>query len=260
MALHIRPRYARLDVDEGQDLTEDNFHYTHLDWDIPLDKAAVITLDCWAWHYSRQCRERIDQITRERIGPLLAACREHGLQIIHAPAGPVTQKSKGWVNLLEGVEPRDPWPGSPDWPPAEFRRATGDYARYARPSERHDELRDTHRETKRWYHPSAEPIDGEAVILNGEELHRLCHQRGILHLFYVGFNTNACMIYRDYSIKEMIARGYHGILLRDATTGMELADTVDDMICTRGQIASLEQFGAYTLETEELINALRNQK
>jgi nicotinamidase-related amidase len=258
MALHVRPRYARLGVDDGQELTEDNFHYAHLDWMFPLEQAALIALDCWSWHYSRQCHDRIDRITREHIRPLLEACRTHGLQVIHAPAGGVAEKSDGWVNLLEGVEKQGEYPDLPDWPPADFRNKSGDFASFARPRETHEAVTDEHRENKRWYHQCAAPIAGEAVILNGEELHRLCAQRGIMHLFYVGFNTNACMVYRDYSIKDMIARGYHGILLRDATTGMELADTVDDMTCTRGQIASLEQFGAYTLKTNELITALRN--
>jgi len=77
-----------------------------------------------------------------------------------------------------------------------------------------------------------------------------------VHLFYVGFNTNACIIYRDYGIKDMTARGYHGIPVRDATTGMETAETYQDMICTKGVIATLEQFGSYTVATDELVAAL----
>jgi hypothetical protein len=58
----------------------------------------------------------------------------------------------------------------------------------------------------------------------------------------------------------MIERGYHGILVRDATTGMETADTLDTMACTEGIIATLEQFGGFTVATDELIAAMTQAK
>lgn len=258
MTLHIRPRYIRLDVDADQDFTEANFRHKELDWHVPIEQAAVVCVDCWAWHYSRQCMERIDQITRQRIAPLLSAARKHGLKIVHAPAWPVAEKSPGWVNLLKDVRKQPEYPDSPVWPPKDFVSKTGDYAALARPREPHETMIAEHGQKHRWYHECAAPAPGEPVILNGEELHRWCANQRVLHLFYVGFNTNACIVMRDYGILAMMRRGYHGILVRDATTGMEVADTVDDMTCTRGQIASLEQFGAYTVTTDQLITALEN--
>lgn len=258
MTLHIRPRYVRLDVDPGQELTERNFHYRELDWHIPIEQAAIVCVDCWAWHYSRQCMERIDLITRQRIAPLLEAARRNGLKIVHGPASPVAEKSPGWLNLLKDVKKQPPYPDSPNWPPPDCVEKTGQFASLARPPEAHDALRDDHRRTLRWYHECAVPLPGEPVIQNGEELHRWCALQRVLHLFYVGFNTNACIVMRDYGILAMMARQYHGILVRDATTGMEVADTVEQMICTRGQIASLEQFGAYTVTTDQLLSTLKN--
>jgi nicotinamidase-related amidase len=246
-------------VDDGRELTERNFHYAELDWSFPIEQAALVCVDCWAWHYSRECLDRIDEIMRKRVSPLIAAARRHGLQIVHGPASPVAEKSEGWLNLLKHVEKQKEYPDSPAWPSVEFMRKTGDYQRFARPRESHEAVNVEHRRTRRWYHECCTPIAGEPVILNGEELHRWCARHGVLHLFYVGFNTNACVVMRDYGILAMMARGYHGILVRDATTGMEIADTVADMICTRGQIASREQFDAYTVSTDQLIEALRNQ-
>lgn len=258
--ISLRPRYARLAVDEGIELAERNYHYKHLDWRVPIRDCALICLDVWNYHYSVDTLERVEDITRNRIAPLVAACREHGLQVIHGPASPVVEKSPNWIKLLNLSERQPEWPNSPQWPPPEFRRRTGDYAQFARPVEWHHEYCfNYHPFNLRDFHETVRPEGDEAVILNGEELHRLCAQRGILHLFYVGFNTNACMIYRDYGIKDMIARGYHGILLRDCTTGMELADTVADLTCTRGMIATLEQFGAYSMESGELIEALKQK-
>ena len=73
---------------------------------------------------------------------------------------------------------------------------------------------------------------------------------------YVGFNTNCCIMFRDYGLPAMNDRGYSTILVRDGTMGMETADTCKDSTCTRGTIASLEQFGSYTLSSREIIEAL----
>lgn len=260
MTLHIHPRYIRLDVDAGQELTEQNFQYRELDWHIPIDQAAIVCVDCWAWHFSRECMERIDQITRQRIAPLLSAARRHGLKIVHGPASPVAEKSPGWLNLLKDVKKHPAYPDSPNWPPADFMEKSGPYALFARPAEPHDQMKDDHRRTLRWYHECTVPAPGEPVIQSGEELHRWCAAQRVLHLFFVGFNTNACIVMRDYGILAMMSRGYHGILVRDATTGMEVAETVEQMICTRGQIASLEQFDAYTVTTDQFLSALKNSQ
>jgi nicotinamidase-related amidase len=254
--MHVRPRYVRLGVDEGQELAERNYHHAWLDWDVQLDRCALVLVDVWNWHYSVDTLERVDAISRNQIASLLAACRENGMQVIHAPAWPVATRQPNWVNMLEGVEPRTQYPDSPQWPPADFRAKRGEYAQFARPSEAHHEYNNYHTQNLRDFHEACRPLPTEPVILNGEELHRLCAERGIVHLFYVGFNTNACIIYRDYGIKDMIERGYHGILVRDATTGMETAETHDTMACTEGIIATLEQFGAYTVATDELIESM----
>ena len=257
--LRLRPRYYRLYTDPGVELAEANYRHAELDWQLPLREAALICLDCWNDHFSRDTLERIETISRDVIAPLLAACREHGLQVIHAPAWPVAQKHPNWLRLMEDRQPQPPWPDSPDWPPAPFREKTGEFAQFARPVEPQEEQRIRMRSEQRDFHPAVRPVGDEAVIHHGEELHRLCAQRGILHLFYVGFNTNACIVERDYGIRDMMGRGYHGILVRDATTGMETHETLPDMTCTRGQIASLEQFGAYTIAATELVEALANQ-
>ncbi len=100
------------------------------------------------------------------------------------------------------------------------------------------------------------PVGDEPVVLDGEELHRLCARRKILHLVYVGFNTNACIMLRDYGLPAMNRRGYTTILVRDGTFGMETATTCQDSACTRGAIADLEQFGSYTLSSRAIVNAL----
>ena len=259
--IHVRPRYFRLCTDAGVELAEENFRYNELDWQMPLNEAALICLDVWNYHFARDTFERTDAVTRRKIAPLVGACRRFGLQVIHTPAAPVATKHPNWVRLVDAKkEPRPPWPDSPDWPPEEFRKKEGIYAKYARPHELQEAERFRHRDEQRDFHPAVRPEGSEAVILNGEELHRVCAQRGILRLFYVGFHTNACIVMRDYGTYAMMQRGYDAILVRDCTTGMETHETKNELICTRGTIASLEQFGAYTVTSEELIDALSSAR
>ena len=255
--VHIRPRYYRLFTDPGTELAEENYRYRELDWPLRLDQAALISLDVWNYHYSRDTLERIEDISVNRIAPLVAACRAGGLQVIHAPAGPVAQKSPNWVQLMPDDEkPQPRYPKSPVWPPAEFRQKEGAYAEFGRPHEPQQAEIARQREEVRDFHPAVRPVGDEAVVLTGEELHRVCAQRGILFLIYVGFNTNACIVMRDYGTLRMKERGYDVILVRDCTTGMETHETKPDLVCTRGQIASLEQFGVYTVTSDQLVAAL----
>ena len=254
--VHLRPRHYRLYTDPAVEEAEANFRYAELDWSVPLSEAAVICLDVWNYHFARDTLERTDAVTREKILPVVRACRQAGLQVIHAPAAPVATKHPNWVRLVDAdAKPTPPWPDSPAWPPEEFVAKRGPYAKYARPHEPQRDVRDKHRQEQRDFHPAVRPEGDEAVVLNGEELHRLCAQRGILHLLYVGFHTNMCIVQRDYGTYAMMQRGYHAILVRDCTTGMETHETQRDMMCTRGTVATLEQL-AYTMTGAELIGAL----
>ena len=253
----LRPRYYRLYTDPGIVEAEENYRYRELDWEIPLADAALVCLDVWNWHYSKDTLDRTEHITREKIAPLVAVCRAAGLQVIHAPASPVAERHPNWVGLVpEGDGPKPVWLNSPDWPPKEFEETKGRFAQYARPEEPQKKPRKEHSQKLRDFHPVIRPQGDEAVILTGEELHRLCAQRGVLHLFYVGFNTNMCMIQRDYGTYEMMLRGYGVVLVRDCTTGMETHETKAQLMCTKGVIATLEQCGVYTVTSEALRKAL----
>ena len=76
----------------------------------------------------------------------------------------------------------------------------------------------------------------------------------LLFLLYAGFNTNACIINRDYGTIRMRDRGYRIILIRDCTTGMESKDTQATMAQTNGTILNLEMFGCFTIDSGQLIN------
>ena len=251
--VRIKPRYYRWHVDPGVEWMETNTGYAHLDWEVPLAQTALVLVDVWAHHYLKDTEARSEEIVRERIVPLAAACRKAGMQLIHAPAPGLAEEHPARVKLVSDEE----MAGSrlDDWPPPEFRSRSGDYRAYARPVEpREAEL--VKMRSKRQMHPLVQVEGDDVVILNGEELHRFCKQKGILFLFFLGFNTNACILLRDYGTIEMNKRGYEVIILRDCGTGMESFETHDALWQTRGAVLFLEMYGKFSATSEELIAGL----
>ncbi|MCI0625842.1 MAG: isochorismatase family protein [Acidobacteria bacterium] len=250
--LRTRPRYHRWHVDPGVDWLETNTGYASLDWSIPLSQAALVLVDVWQRHYLKDTELRGEEIIGDKLVPLLAACRDAGMKIVHAPSPPVAKVHPNWLKLVGETEMK---PEYDDWPPRQFRSRSGPYQRYKRPSEPREPERQAlppHR-----IHPKAEPLAREPVIATGEELHRYCKQKGVLFLFFAGFNTNACILSRDYGTLKMSERGYEIILVRDCTTGMESRETQPTLSQTRGAILLLEMFGQYSVASDEVIAGLR---
>jgi nicotinamidase-related amidase len=133
------------------------------------------------------------------------------------------------------------WPflEADDWPPAAFRRREGAFAQFRRRQPAQGAQFRAEREARR-IDPCVEPTAEDFVVATGEQLHRLCRERGLLHLFYAGFAANICIPFKDYGVRAVRARGYNVVLLRDCTTAIEGHDTVADRSGTRQAIRELE--------------------
>ena len=251
--LYIRPRYYRWFVEPGVEWVETNTGYAHLDWEIPIEQCGLVLVDVWDGHYLKDTDSRSEQIIQGNIRPLLSACRKSGLQLIHAPSPDQAKSHPAWVGPIQDTS--HPPCEKRDWPPTAFRRKSEEYSHFAKPMELRQPEIDLLR-ADRQIHPDAQPEGSDVVIATGDELHRYCHERQILFLFYLGFNTNACILLRDYGTVEMSKRGYEIIIVRDCTTGMESFETHDALGQTRGSILFLEMFGKYSITSPELIGGL----
>ncbi|MEQ1825323.1 MAG: isochorismatase family protein [Pirellula sp.] len=246
--LRIRPRYHRWHVDPGVEWIETNTAYAQLDWTIPLSQTALVLVDIWDHHYLKETEARAEKIIDERLVPLMTACRQAHMPIIHAPSPPQAVQHPNWVGKSQSSKVAEK---RSDWPPSEFRNKSGSYSSYRRPNEaRQPEL--TKLSANRIIHPKVQPVADEPVIATGDELHEHCKQHGILFLFYAGFNTNACILVRDYGTLDMSRRGYEVVLVRDCTTGMESRETQPTLSQTNGAILFLEMFGQYSVTSEEI--------
>lgn len=247
--LHIKPRYHRWHVDPGVEWLETNTGYATLDWQLPVSQTALVLVDVWQRHYLKDTEARTEKIIRENLVPLLDKCRHHGMKVIHCPSSSVAKRHPNWVNLADPPASIKP---EPAWPPQQFKNLNGSYAIYKRPLEPREAERQNLPALT--FHPMVQPLGTEAVVCSGGELHRYCEKEGLLFLLFAGFNTNACILSRDYGTLEMSKRGYQVILVRDCTTGMESATTQPTLAQTQGAILLLEMFGQYSIASSEVMD------
>ena len=92
-------------------------------------------------------------------------------------------------------------------------------------------------------------------MATGDQLHDLLRANGLLHLVYVGFATNWCILNRDYGMRAMAQRGYNMILLRDATMGVEFPDTLAAEMATEMAIREVEQQLGFSAAKDDFLAA-----
>ncbi len=204
--LKISPRYYRRHVAPGVEWKETNTGYANLDWEIPLDKSALMLVDVWEKHYLQDTMERADQIIRDRLAPLVAACRNGKMPVIHAPGPGVAEKQVNWVRMISEGEME----GSTDhWPPPEFRSKSGKFEAFARPDEpRQPEL--TELRKNRRLHPLIKIEDDEPARIRSRRRPRLHHRDGVVrNPRYAGSDARRHSLPRD--VREVLGDvgGYH---------------------------------------------------
>lgn len=236
-------------------ITEADFHHKNLRLDLPAAQIALILVDVWSDHYVATHLQRGRDITLERILPVAAACRAIGATVVHAPSPDCARRYTAWTQYASDDEVFGPPPSPKDeWPPADFRAKKNEYEKWARPPEPPDQRFDDIIKNRSII-PEAVPQDGDHVVLNGPQLHRLLKHKGILYLFYAGFAANMCVPFRDYGMRAMKNRGYDIVLLRDCTTAIEVADTCQDQDLTRAAVIDTEISVGYTVSSKDMIAA-----
>lgn len=242
-------------------MRESQFERASLQWSLPAQRAALVLVDMWSEHYVVSHLQRGQQIAAQRIVPLMAVFRAAGASVVHAPSPDCAPRYKHLLTRVEGtpegpaVPPRPPT-SLPDWPPAEFRRKEGEFAGLAKPSDPKDEEFDCII-AERSMIREVEPEDGDAVVFTGDQLHAVLRDRGVTTLFYVGFAANFCVPNRDYGMRAMRSRGYDIVLVRDCTSAIEVADTVDDLGLTRAAVQDVEVVIGYSIESNTLRNGIQ---
>jgi nicotinamidase-related amidase len=255
-SFRIEVRYSRELSDPEVPCREEHFGHGKMTWDLATEQTGLVLVDCWDQHPVETHLERGGQIARDRILPVMTACREAGIAVIHAPSPPQARLYPQWTKYADERDLSGARGPAPDWPPRELRHRTGAYAALARPMERRREqwMKQVLPERRIMDFLGPEPED--FVVATGNQLHRLCRHREIVHLFYAGFAANICVQRRDYGVWAMLDRGYNIVLLRDCTTAIEHSETWDGMWLTHCSILDME-LRASSTTSDAFLGALR---
>jgi len=267
------------EIPEDTKLTERHFHHYTTEMQFERDEIAFVMVDLWntgfgpgpltdlgweaEYNAGKSFCDRAGQIEMTKILPMLQACRETGIAVVHAPTRDIAIKHRQWEELATAEERSPPESSGPQsgaeaWPPPEWVKARRD---------EHYHLFRTQEWITNYYEhvrPSQDiptplqPVDGDLVISSGSMIHRLMKERGIRVLVYCGFATNMCVIDKPGAIRDMHDRGYLPIVIRDATTGTENAETVDGLWITHAFIDQVEMMWGYSVTTDEFLETVRS--
>lgn len=239
-------------------ISESDIHHNTLHRSLCAGEIALVLVDVWSDHPIDTHLQRGRNITLKRIRPSLEAFRRFGATVIHAPGPGCAKKYPQWVRYAGDDEVRGGF-SSPkdDWPPSDFRNKTGAYGKLSRPSESGAQALDEI-VRNRLIIAEIAPQDGDEVVVNGDQLHRLLCYKQILYLFYAGFAANICVPFKDYGMRAMKDRGYEIILIRDCTTAVETVDTVEQLDLTKNAVRDTELNIGYTISSSELIETFEN--
>ncbi len=253
-SLDLTVRYFQDSTPAGVACREEHFRRREISMPLPVAQTALVLVDIWNTHFIESWRERAEHVTVTAIVPVLAAARQAGLTIVHAPSVRVAEQYPQ-AQCYRSVSETAPTP-PPQWPPEAFRSRTGPYAVYRNPREQAPG-RPSHWADRLAMSPHIDVQPGEAVVATGAQLHALLQDRRILHLLYVGFATNWCVLGKDYGIRAMKDRGYNTLLLRDATTGVEFPDTLHTLQATELAVREVEQQHGFTASNHDFLTACR---
>ena len=234
---------------------ESDFHHVEKVVHIDPSEAALVLLDIWneTTYLDNTFSRRARRVTEERIVPVIEAARRIGMTIVHAPSPELAERHPEWVLFArdEGGDRNDA--SQPDWPPPEFIKRERKYQAFGRMSKTlGDEVL-----RKLDIDEPVKPHPNDFMIAKGDQLHALLREKKVLHLFYVGFYANVCILLRDYGVRAMGDRGYNTILLRDCTTAIEAHDTVNKLQITELSIRHIEMLHGFSSTAEGFIAACR---
>lgn len=185
---------------------------------------------------SAQWERRAVEILDQRLVPLLAAARAAGVTVFHLASRSYAGRYPQYRRIAADPELQAPPASSiPDGgdggsiparcalPEAQIdhtAKATGPFfpgRPWVTMPHRFDIAR------------AVRPAPQDEVVVDGWQLHGLCHRKGIHTLVYAGFMADVCLVGVSGAIREMKERyGYRVIALRDCTTAFEFEDTLKD--------------------------------
>ncbi len=173
--------------------------------------VAIIICDMWDNHWCSGAARRVVPLA-QKMNPVLAVARDHGIPIIHAPSETMDfyKSAPQRLAMLKVPKVEPPTPLDLPAPPLPIDDSTGGCDTTA------DKFyKAWSRET-----PILHVAANDLISDNGKEVYSFLKQKGIHNLFLMGVHANMCILNRTFAIKQMTKWGIHCVLIRDLTDAM----------------------------------------
>jgi nicotinamidase-related amidase/type 1 glutamine amidotransferase len=231
-------------------------HFKTAEW--RTDQTAVIICDMWDNHWCPTSAKRVVEIA-PRINDFVAACRQRGVTIIHAPsdcmefyaAHPARIRAGGIAKIANLPDEIDAWCKSI---PAEEK---GKY-----PIDQTDggcDAENPPKSYKAWSRQiEAIQIDGgrDFISASGSEIWSILDRRDIKNVMLCGVHTNMCVLGRPFGLRNMSRFGKNTVLVRDLTDTMynpKAWPYVNHFRGTQLIVEHIEKYVAATITSDQVL-------
>jgi nicotinamidase-related amidase/type 1 glutamine amidotransferase len=221
-------------------------------------QTAIIICDMWDKHWCPAASARVEEVA-PRINRFVAACRERGVLVIHAPSDcmefyadqPARKRAAATSKVVKLPEGIDAWCTSI---PAEEK---GKY-----PIDQSDGGCDTDnppKSYKAWSRQiAAIQIDDsrDYISASGSEIWSILEERGIQNVMLCGVHTNMCVLGRPFGLRNMSRFGKNTVLVRDLTDTMynpKAWPYVNHFRGTHLIVEHIEKYVASTITSDQLL-------
>jgi len=218
-------------------------------WNIGCPDGPPVDPGLWVGMGGREASAEAERIMRECIRPAMDAARAGAIVVCHLESATIAARHPEAQEDVDPPAPVErglcpaPLPAVPGWREAIAARSHGRDYDTRSPYARMDRA------------AVVAPVPGEPFVYQTGQMDRALRRRGIESLVYSGFATDMCILRAEGGIEPMAALGYRVFLLRDATVGVEFADTIEERVATRWAIRYFETHYGNTMLTGDFIAA-----
>ena len=213
------PGTLRLNLRERRDEPAAGLKVIERSVEWQVSETAIIVCDMWNDHHCKIAAQRVGVIA-PRMNQVLAAARDRGVMIIHAPsetmnvyAGTLFRTRMEHAKPAQSPVPierrcvRDP-NREPATLPVDTQLDCDDA-----------ELGPVVRFHTR-QHAGLDIIGFDGISDSGQEVYNFCQQEGIKNIVLMGVHTNYCIVNRSFGIRQMARVGMNVVLARDLTDAL----------------------------------------
>jgi nicotinamidase-related amidase len=215
------------------------------------NQTAVIVCDMWDRHWCQGAQKRCETLAKQ-MNPVLKACREAGILIVHAPSDTLGfyTNTEPRLRALQAPEAETPEPVALEAPDLPIDDSDGGC--------------DTDETTIYWawtrQSPHIEIADTDVIADRGSKIYNVFNQYGIKNVIIMGVHTNMCILNRSFGIKQMTKWGFPCVLVRDLTDAMYDPDDPPQVSHEKGTqlvIEHIEKYWCPTVTRHELMETIQ---